>query len=146
MRDPSILPVTCISFMAGTRQALNKQYGLHCRALVCINPYFSLENPLSLWISSHAWTSCHGAALSQSLAEGDSWPCPCSGHGCWPCNDLMAACLLQNAEGFRKRALEGVRVITYLQEFANAGSLSQLSDLFQDDNRLAEAAVQPCPS
>ena len=58
----------------------------------------------------------------------------------------MAACLAQNAEGFRKRALEGVRVITYLQEFASAGSLSQLSDLFQDDNRLAEAAVQPCPS
>ena len=54
--------------------------------------------------------------------------------------------LLQNAEGFRKRALEGVKVLTYLQEFASAGSLSELSDLFQDDNRLAEAAVQPCPS
>ena len=53
---------------------------------------------------------------------------------------------MQNAEGFRQRALEGIKVITYLQEFASAGSLSQLSDLFQDDNRLAEAAVQPCPS
>ena len=47
----------------------------------------------------------------------------------------------QNAEGFRKRALEGIKVITYLQEFANVGSLAELSELFQDDNRLAEAAV-----
>ena len=58
----------------------------------------------------------------------------------------MVARLAQNAEGFRKRTLEGVRVITYLQEFANAGSLSELSELFQDNNRLAEAAVQPCPA
>jgi hypothetical protein len=48
----------------------------------------------------------------------------------------------QNAEGFRKRALEGIRVITYLQEFANISQLSELSELFQDDNRLAEAAVR----
>lgn len=48
----------------------------------------------------------------------------------------------QNAEGFRKRALEGVKVVTYLQEFANVAQLSELSELFQDDNRLAEAAVR----
>ena len=51
---------------------------------------------------------------------------------------------MQNAEGFRKRALEGIKVITYLQEFANVGSLSELPELFRDDNRLAEAAVRPC--
>ena len=50
---------------------------------------------------------------------------------------------MQNAEGFRKRALEGIKVITYLQEFANVGSLSELPELFRDDNRLAEAAVCP---
>ena len=50
---------------------------------------------------------------------------------------------MQNAEGFRKRALEGIKVITYLQEFANVGSLSELPELFRDDNRLAEAAVRP---
>lgn len=48
---------------------------------------------------------------------------------------------VQNAEGFRKRALEGAKVITYLQEFANVGGLSDLPALFRDDNRLAEAAV-----
>ncbi|EIE26781.1 Sec10-domain-containing protein [Coccomyxa subellipsoidea C-169] len=48
---------------------------------------------------------------------------------------------LHNAEGFRKRALEGVKVVTYLQEFANVAQLSELSELFQDDNRLAEAAA-----
>ena len=48
---------------------------------------------------------------------------------------------MQNAEGFRQRALEGIKVITYLQEFANVGSLSELPELFRDDNRLAEAAV-----
>lgn len=47
----------------------------------------------------------------------------------------------QSAEGFRKRALEGIKVITYLEEFANVTQLSELSELFQDDNRLAEAAV-----
>ena len=48
----------------------------------------------------------------------------------------------QNAEGFRQRALEGIKVVTYLQEFANVSQLSELSELFQDDNRLAEAAVR----
>ena len=53
----------------------------------------------------------------------------------------MSLCHVQNAEGFRKRALEGIKVITYLQEFANVGSLPELPELFRDDNRLAEAAV-----
>ncbi|BDA40569.1 Exocyst complex component 5 [Coccomyxa sp. Obi] len=48
---------------------------------------------------------------------------------------------LHSAEGFRKRALEGVKVITYLQEFANVSDLSELSELFRDDDRLAEAAA-----
>ncbi|KAK9916806.1 hypothetical protein WJX75_007279 [Coccomyxa subellipsoidea] len=48
---------------------------------------------------------------------------------------------LHNAEGFRQRALEGIKVVTYLQEFANVSQLSELSELFQDDNRLAEAAA-----
>lgn len=52
----------------------------------------------------------------------------------------------QSAEEFRKRALEGIRVIGYLQEFAAVSDLSQLSDLFQDDNRLAEAAVRTTKS
>ncbi len=52
---------------------------------------------------------------------------------------------MQNAEGFRQRALEGIKVITYLQEFANVGSLSELPELFRDDNRLAEAAVWHTP-
>ncbi len=54
---------------------------------------------------------------------------------------LICSVRAQNAEGFRKRALEGIKVISYLKEFANAGSLAELSELFQDDNRLAEAAV-----
>lgn len=56
----------------------------------------------------------------------------------------MLICILlgQNAEGFRKRALEGIKVVTYLQEFANVSSLSELSELFRDDDRLAEAAVR----
>ena len=53
----------------------------------------------------------------------------------------MSLCYVQNAEGFRKRALEGIKVITYLQEFANVASLHELPELFRDDNRLAEAAV-----
>lgn len=53
----------------------------------------------------------------------------------------VSLCHVQNAEGFRKRALEGIKVITYLQEFANVGSLPELPELFRDDNRLAEAAV-----
>jgi hypothetical protein len=54
---------------------------------------------------------------------------------------------LQGAEGFRERALEGARVITYLREFAAAADMEELSELFQDDNRLAEAAVRvPSPA
>ncbi|KAK9835004.1 hypothetical protein WJX81_003494 [Elliptochloris bilobata] len=48
---------------------------------------------------------------------------------------------LQSAEGFRKRALEGGRVIQHLLEFASAPSLQALPELFQDDARLAEAAA-----
>lgn len=33
-------------------------------------------------------------------------------------------------------------MVTYLQEFANVSDLSQLSELFRDDDRLAEAAVR----
>lgn len=51
-------------------------------------------------------------------------------------------CWWQIAEGFRKRALEGIKVVTYLQEFANVSNLSELSELFRDDDRLAEAAVR----
>lgn len=38
---------------------------------------------------------------------------------------------VQSAEGFRKRALEGARVIQHLLEFASAQSLQALPELFQ---------------
>ena len=34
--------------------------------------------------------------------------------------------------------------MTYLAEFTTVSDFSELSELFQDDNRLAEAAVSPC--
>ncbi|KAK9823591.1 hypothetical protein WJX72_004079 [[Myrmecia] bisecta] len=48
---------------------------------------------------------------------------------------------LQSSEGFRKRAIEAIKVIQYMQEFAEITDFSQLSELFQDDDRLAEAAA-----
>lgn len=38
-----------------------------------------------------------------------------------------------------------MRIIQALQEFSNAEDLRELSDLFQDDARLEEAAVQSPP-
>ncbi len=52
---------------------------------------------------------------------------------------------VQSAEGFRRHALQGGRVIQHLLEFAGAASLQALPELFQDDARLAEAAARPPP-
>lgn len=53
----------------------------------------------------------------------------------------MMFCLAQSSEGFRKRAMDTMNVMQYLQEFALVDDFSQLSDLFNDDRRLADAAV-----
>lgn len=51
---------------------------------------------------------------------------------------------MQAAEAARKRAKNAGEVMTYLAEFATVSDFSELSELFQDDSRLAEAAVSPC--
>ena len=51
---------------------------------------------------------------------------------------------MQAAEAARKRAKNAGEVMTYLAEFATVSDFSELSELFQDDNRLAEAAVSSC--
>lgn len=43
---------------------------------------------------------------------------------------------------YRRRALEAEEQLTRLQEFAHARDPSDLSPLFHDDSRLAEAAVR----
>ncbi|KAL4458016.1 hypothetical protein ABPG75_012881 [Micractinium tetrahymenae] len=48
---------------------------------------------------------------------------------------------LQNADLYRRWALEAAEQITCLQEFAHARDPSDLSPLFHDDSRLAEAAA-----
>ncbi|KAK9825577.1 hypothetical protein WJX74_007103 [Apatococcus lobatus] len=48
---------------------------------------------------------------------------------------------IQAAEAARKRAKNAGEVMTYLAEFASVSDFSELSELFQDDNRLAEAAA-----
>lgn len=47
----------------------------------------------------------------------------------------------QNAELYRRRALDAIEKINCLQEFAHARDPSSLPPLFHDDSRLAEAAV-----
>ncbi len=48
---------------------------------------------------------------------------------------------MQAAEASRKWAKNAGEVMTYLAEFASVSDFSQLSGLFRDDDRLAEAAV-----
>lgn len=50
--------------------------------------------------------------------------------------------LRQSADLYRRRALEAAEQISCLQEFAHARDPSDLSPLFHDDRRLAEAAVR----
>ena len=48
----------------------------------------------------------------------------------------------QNAELYRRRALDAIEKINCLQEFAHARDPSSLPPLFHDDARLGEAAVR----
>jgi hypothetical protein len=48
---------------------------------------------------------------------------------------------LQEAELHRKRALDALQKINYLQEFAHTQNPSNLPAVFHDDARLAEAVV-----
>lgn len=49
---------------------------------------------------------------------------------------------LQNADVYRRRALEAIEQINCLQEFAHARDPSDLSPLFHSEPRLGEAAVR----
>ena len=59
-------------------------------------------------------------------------------HG-WP--DLQHLAVLQSAEGFRTRAQEAMKLLQDMQQFAAADTFDDLSDLYSDPARLAEAAV-----
>lgn len=48
---------------------------------------------------------------------------------------------LQNIDTYRKNAAEAVRIIQALQEFSNVEDLKELSEMYQDESRLEEAAV-----
>ena len=57
------------------------------------------------------------------------------------CCHRYARSSAQNAELYRRRALDAIEKINCLQEFAHARDPSSLPPLFHDDSRLAEAAV-----
>lgn len=48
---------------------------------------------------------------------------------------------LHSSDLFRRRAYEAIDMIQFLQEFSMVEDLSELSNIFQDDQQLAQAAV-----
>ncbi len=57
------------------------------------------------------------------------------------CTDQQHLAVLQSAEGFRTRAQEAMKLLQDMQQFAAADTFDDLSDLYSDPARLAEAAV-----
>ena len=57
------------------------------------------------------------------------------------CTDVQHLAVLQSAEGFRTRAQEAMKLLQDMQQFAAADTFDDLSDLYSDPARLAEAAV-----
>ena len=63
----------------------------------------------------------------------------------WRSSSALAASyeyvVVQTAEQYRVRALDVMELLQYLQEFAHGRDPSDLSQLFHQDARMAEAAV-----
>ena len=53
----------------------------------------------------------------------------------------MEFAVLQSTDSYRKNAEEAIRIIQAFHEFASADKMRDLSDVFQNENNLEEAAV-----